>query len=132
MLLCLAPLVIGCDNTTADPLGVPFYLHPNNKRAKQLFGILNNIQSFTWRRCAMLTNNSHAVVIMNKSDDNFATCEHIASVLLFVTTTYLTVHKMKTFCLLSVLEKIIKFNYPELIDEKDCQLVCVFRIMFPM
>lgn len=125
------PLIIGCDNSTVDPLS-SFYLHPNNKRAKQLFGFLNNIQSLTWLRCAMLTNNSHAVVIMNKSDDNFATCERIASVLLLVTTTYLTVLKMKTFCLLSVLEKIIKFNYPELIDEQDCPLVCLFKIKFPM
>lgn len=74
----------------------------------------------------MLTNNSHVVVTMYKCYDSCVSGERLASVLLVVITTYLTVQKMKTFSFLSVLERIVNFNYPVLLDEKGCPRVCAY------
>lgn len=72
----------------------------------------------------MLTNNSHVIVTMYKCCDIFASDESLASVLLLVITTYLTVHKMKSFSFLRALETIVDFNYPMLLDEKGYPQVC--------
>lgn len=72
----------------------------------------------------MLTNNSHVVVTMYNLYDSYPSGERLASVLLLMITTYLTVHKMKTFSFLSVVERIVNFNYPVLLDKKGYPRVC--------
>lgn len=74
----------------------------------------------------MLTNNnSHVALTMHKCYDSFISGDQVASVLLLLITTYLTVHKIKAFSLLSALEKIVNFNYPVLLDEKGDPRVCL-------
>lgn len=65
----------------------------------------------------MPANRSHIMLTLFESCDTVAGDGQLASLLLSIITVFLTIRKLRAIYFLSVLDKIVDFNYPVLCDD---------------